>query len=163
MIILHNIGPHKHNSNYNTIEEILAHDGPISFDGVYRSVYKYRQALKGKDITLFVTGYYVGKDNAFDEGQPLEEFCNWNEIMEIVKVTGAKIGWHTWNHLDLTKWPRELIREQVTPPIPMDYFAYPYGKFNDMVIEEVKRAGFKKAYSVTEGDGSDYKLKRKYL
>lgn len=163
MYLLHNIYPTKHNSNYNTIEEILASEGPISFDGVYRSVYKYRHRLVGKDITLFITGDYVGKDNSFDEGQPLEKFCDWNEIMEIVKVTGAKLGWHSWSHSDLTKLDLYEVKREMTPPFPMDYFAYPYGKFDDVALVAAKALGYKRAYSVTQGNGSQYQLNRKYL
>jgi hypothetical protein len=51
----------------------------------------------------------------------------------------------------------------------MDYFAYPYGRFNQLVIDCVKEAGFKQAYSVTQGstDMSDpdysFKIYRDYI
>jgi peptidoglycan/xylan/chitin deacetylase (PgdA/CDA1 family) len=51
----------------------------------------------------------------------------------------------------------------------MDYFAYPYGRFNDKVVELVKKVGYKMAYSVTQGtmDLNDpnynYKIYRRYL
>lgn len=163
MYLLHNIGSIKHNSNYNTIEEILASEGPLSFDGVYKNVYEHRHQLVGKDITLFVTGDYVGKDNSFDVGQRLEKFCDWNEIIEIVKVTKAKLGWHSWSHRDLTKLTQDEIRKEVTPPFMMAFFAYPYGKFNENVLNAVEDYGYWDAYSVTQGNGSQYQLTRKYL
>jgi hypothetical protein len=49
------------------------------------------------------------------------------------------------------------------------HFAYPYGTFNDLVIECVKEAGFKVAYSVTQGsqDRADvdhhFKIYRDYI
>jgi peptidoglycan/xylan/chitin deacetylase (PgdA/CDA1 family) len=43
-----------------------------------------------------------------------------------------------------------MIKE-ITPPFPMDYFAYPYGRFNQVVVDIVKQAGFKEAWSVTQG------------
>ena len=58
---------------------------------------------------------------------------------------------------------------EITPPFPMRYFAYPYGKFNDLVIECVKDAGFEKAWSVTQGSQDPnekdwrYKIYRPYL
>jgi hypothetical protein len=49
------------------------------------------------------------------------------------------------------------------------FFAYPYGTYNDLVIECVKEVGFKVAYSVTQGsqDRTDkdhhYKIYRDYI
>jgi hypothetical protein len=54
---------------------------------------------------------------------------------------------------------------EVTPPMGLNikHFAYPYGTFNDLVIECVKEAGYEKAYSVTQGsqdpNDPDYKFK----
>ena len=51
----------------------------------------------------------------------------------------------------------------------MKYFAYPYGLFNDLVVECVKELGYEKAWSVTQGSRNpnekdyDYKLYRPYL
>ncbi len=163
MILLHNIGTVAGNSNYNTIEEILASTGPISFDGVYENVWRHRHELVGKDITLFVMGKYVGGDNSFDVGQPLERLCSWAQIHDIMEVTGAKLGWHSWSHPDLTTVPDEVLHEEVTPPTPMDIFAYPYGRFDARVLEAVKEAGFTEAYGVFEGDGSDFQKTRRYL
>jgi hypothetical protein len=33
----------------------------------------------------------------------------------------------------------------------MDYFAYPYGRFNQTCLDVVKQAGFKEAWSVNQG------------
>lgn len=162
MLLLHNIGPIKHNSNYNTIEEILATDEPLSFDGVYMNVYDHWEQLKGRDITLFVMGFYVGGDNSFDTGMPFERFCTWNEIFKM-QEDGAKIGWHSWTHKDLTKLSDEELEREVTPPFPMELFAYPYGRFDERVIKAVKKAGFKEALGVTEGDNSQFQKLRKYL
>ena len=63
----------------------------------------------------------------------------------------------------------EEILKEITPPIPMKYFAYPYGKFNDLAVECVKEVGFEYALSVNQGCTTeadpDYKFKifRNYL
>ena len=150
-------------SNYNAPEEIEDIKEPISFDGIYYNVYENRELLKGKDVILFVMGDWVGLDNStLDPEFPVEDYCTWDEIMEMAK-DGAKIGWHTWSHPDLTKLSYEEILKEVTPPFPMDYFAYPYGKYNADVIRAVKEAGFKKAWSVTQGNDNDFTLRRDYL
>ena len=109
-------------------------------------------------------GDYVGGDNSFDFGQPYEMLCSWEQIDELVKDYGCKLGWHTWSHPDLTKMDNfEEILNEVTPPRRMKYFAYPYGRFDKTVVEAVEMAGFKEAYSVHQGDGSEFKRNREYL
>lgn len=162
--LLHNIGA-KVNENYNTIEEILATslNETLTFDGVYRNVFENRHLLKGRNIILFVTGAYVGKDNSFDAPMPLEQFCTWDEIMQIATETGASIGWHTWTHRDLTTLSEEEIRKELTPPFPMDFVAYPYGKFDDRVLRIAQEFGYTFGYSVHQGDDSQFQKKRSYL
>jgi hypothetical protein len=163
-VLLHNVTTGaKVNSNYNTREEILAARGPLTFDGIYRNVYENRDLLEGKDVTLFVMGSYVGKDNAFDVGMPLERLCDWNEIMELVTDFGCKLGWHTWTHPDLTKVSPEVLKREVTPPFPMERFAYPYGRYNAAVIAAVRAAGFSDAWSVTQGNDTPFQRRRRYL
>jgi peptidoglycan/xylan/chitin deacetylase (PgdA/CDA1 family) len=113
----------------------------------------------------------MGGDNSFDlEYVPkLEKYCSWEQVEEMCAKYNFKIGWHTWNHPDLTKLSEDEIMKEVTPPYQMDLFAYPYGNYNNLVIECVKKAGFKFAWSVTQGalDKNDidynYKIYRDYL
>lgn len=167
MKLLHNIGispsplPHIA-SNYNTREQILACNEPLSFDGVYLNVYENRDVLVGKDVTLFVTGDYVGGDNTFDIGMPFERFCTWKQIEELVEM-GCKLGWHSWSHRDLTAISHHELKKEVTPPFPMKYFAYPYGRYTDEVVDAVRDAGFECAWSVTQGNDNTLTLKRTYL
>lgn len=164
MYLLHRIEPIKINANFNTPEEVEKSEGQLSFDGVYKSVYSYADLLKGRDITLFIMGAHVGGWNKFDVGQPLAQFCDWNEIMDLKHHFGIKFGWHTWDHFDLTTVGDAALTSQIKPPFPMDYFAYPYGKFDDRVIEAVKKAGFKEAFAAGHlGDGTQWQRKRQYL
>lgn len=161
-LILHNVGNIK-NPNYNTFEDIINSKGVLTFDGVYRNVYNNKELLKHRDVILFVMGNYVGKDNSFDTKMPLEKICDWNEIMEMVDQ-GAELGWHTRSHRDLRKLSDEELIREVTPPFPMKYFAYPYGRVDKRVEEAVKKAGYEYAYCAGKyGDDSQYQLKRKYL
>ena len=144
MRLLHNIGDIRH-SNYHTREQVLNSTEPLGFDGIYLNVYENKEILKNKSGIFFVMGDYIGKDFDFE------------------------IGWHTWSHPDLTKLSKEEIIKEITPPFPMKYFAYPYGLFNDLVVECVKELGYEKAWSVTQGSRNpnekdyDYKLYRPYL
>lgn len=162
MRLLHNIGE-RINSNYNTRQEILACWDPLSFDGIYLNVYENRDILYKKDVTLFVMGNYVGKDNSFDAGQKLEHYCTWDEIKEMAEEMGMKIGFHSWSHPDLRLLNDDDLKKEVTPPFPMDYFAYPYGHVDDRVERAVREAGYKLAWTVNGGYGNDFRIPRRYL
>lgn len=170
MVLVHNIGTEKH-SNYHTREQILASTQPLGFDGIYKNVYDNQDVLTGKSGVFFVMGNYLGGDNAFDLAHvpKLEQYCTMEQVQEMCTKYNFEIGWHTWSHPDLTKLTEEEVMREITPPHPMRYFAYPYGLFNDMVINCVKRAGYQKAWSVTQGSQNpneadyDYKLYRPYL
>lgn len=166
MILLHSIALTKPTSNYNTLEEVLASTGPLTFDGVYRNVYEHREHLRGRGGILFVIGGAVGGNNRFDvdqHGGPLEHFCSWDEIGEVAEIGGFQIGWHTFLHPDLTTLNDDMLRREVEPPCPMKHFAYPYGRFDERVIEAVKAAGFKQAWSVNRGDDSQYQRRRWHI
>lgn len=171
MYLVHNIRDEKPTSNYNTLEEVLACPGPISFDGVYLNVFENKEAWKcDKELVFFITGDYVGKGNEFDVGQPYEPFCDWSELLILHDPPKRMLGWHTWSHRDLTKLSDEELKKEVTPPdgwgdICGGLFAYPYGRFDDRVVQAVKDAGFLLAYGVSDGTNPDdpFRLPRQYL
>lgn len=170
MVLVHNIGTEKH-SNYHTREQILASTQPLGFDGIYKNVYDNQDVLTGKSGVFFVMGNFLGADNAFDLANvpKLEQYCTMEQVQEMCTKYNFEIGWHTWSHPDLTKLTEEEVMREIVPPYPMRYFAYPYGLFNDMVINCVKRAGYQKAWSVTQGSKNikdkdhNFKIYRPYL
>ena len=170
MRLLHNIGNITH-SNYHTREQVLNSNEPLGFDGIYLNVYENRDILKDKTGIFFVMGNFIGGDNSFDlQYVPkLEKYCTWEQINEMCDEYDFEIGWHTWSHPDLTLLKKDEIIKEITPPFPMKYFAYPYGKFNDLTIECVKEMGYEKAWSVTQGSRNpqdkdhNYKIYRPYL
>jgi len=170
MKLLHNVGDIKH-SNYHSREQILNSSDPLGFDGIYLNVYENKEILKNKTGVFFVMGDYIGKDNTFDlQFVPkLERYCSWEQIHEMCNEFDFEIGWHTWSHPNLTKLTRDEIIKEITPPFKMRYFAYPYGEYNQLVIDCVKEVGYEKAWSVTQGslnvNDPDYNFKiyRDYL
>ena len=160
--LLHNIGL-RINSNYNTREEVLACSDILTFDGVYQSVWMNRDVLKGKRIVLFVMGNYIGGDNKFDVGMPYEKYCTQEQIDDLVGDFGAEVGWHTWSHKNLCTLSDEEAMKEMTPPTPMRYLAYPYGNVDERIATLAKRVGFEGAYSVVQGNDSDFQRNRAYL
>lgn len=167
MLLFHRIGDRKFGSNFNTLRELLNlnHRTQISFDGVYSEVWQHREALRSfKDITLFVMGEYVGKDNSFDTGQPPGKLITWDQVNALRSNYGFKIGYHTWSHRDLTQLSDEEVRKEVTPPFLIERFAYPMGRVDERVAKIVEQCGYTEAWAAGEhGDGSQFQRKRNYL
>lgn len=167
MKIVHNIGTIK-DPNYNTREQIINCHEELGFDGIYLNVYENMDVLEGKKGIFFVMGNFLGGDNAFDLANvpKLEKYCTLDQIQQMCEKYDFEIGWHTYNHPDLTKFlNKRLIMEEVMPPswLPnCKYFAYPYGRFNNLVVECVKEAGYEKAWSVTQGCKNPLSTDHKY-
>ena len=128
-------------------------------------MYDNRDLLIGKKVILFVMGDYIGKDNSFEnvkEGLPLEKYCTQKQLDQLVAM-GCELAWHTWSHRDLTTLTKEEIIKEITPPVPMKKLAYPYGRFNSEVLEAVREVGFEEAFSVTQGDNSQFQRTREYV
>lgn len=145
----------------------------MSFDGVYSNVYqnlftesmietfKFKKSQNRK--ILFVMGKWVGQTNSFDAGQKIETLCTWEQIMELSFYCGFEVGYHGFSHLNLCSLTESEIRAEIAPPCPMKSFAYPYGRCDERVAKIVESMGYEEAWSVYEGDGSQFQKHRKYL
>lgn len=85
---------------------------------------------------------------------------------------GFAIGCHTWDHHDVRDYtnddwaiqfqkPKQLL-EKITGK-PVDYFAYPYGAWNNAAIEQLKVYKYKAAFQLTEkqsASNSIYTIRR---
>ena len=112
----------------------------ISFDGVYKSVYKYYYLFIEKNcvVTLFPVGDWVGK---FD-------YCDWNELMEMV-YNGAILGWHSNKHRE----PNDTVgMSEIVAPYKTEHFALPYGRYSKEYLNIAKHY-YKYIYGTNvEGD-----------
>ena len=86
-------------------------------------------------------------------------FLNASQIRELDHA-GMDVGDHTAHHVDLrlltpsqlqaeTAGSRETLEAVLGHPVY--FFAYPYGDFNDQVIQAVHNAGFTMAYTTAGG------------
>jgi peptidoglycan/xylan/chitin deacetylase (PgdA/CDA1 family) len=75
-------------------------------------------------------------------------------------ASGWELGSHTLTHPDLTTISATQLEDEVAGSkaqiskkfgVPIDFFCYPAGKFNDSVVAAVKDAGYTGATTVEEG------------
>lgn len=157
--IFHRIGEPSEDHMVNSLEQILKFPGEITFDGAYKSVWKYRKVLKNKQPILFVQGDTVGKAGV----------CYWWQIMELVYRYGFKLGWHGHSHRRLTELNlgeayKEIRSDGPLWPSEYRYYAYPHGDWSPETALLVQQAGYEKAFSTTQGEeGNDFAIPRVYI
>lgn len=125
----------------------------ITFDDGWETQYAYAFPLliKYKDTaTFFVYTNAIGQKN----------FMTWQQIKNL-DTAGMTIGSHTKSHPYLAKilnkqklteeiaGSKKIIEEKLGEKV--DFFAYPFGHYNDQVIAVVKEAGYKAARSFYRG------------
>ncbi len=80
-----------------------------------------------------------------------------NEQIKKIANKGNRIGCHTWDHHNVTKYENTDWKLQVEKPtqvlqeitgMPIKYFAYPYGEWNHLSIIKLKEYGFKCAFQL---------------
>jgi peptidoglycan/xylan/chitin deacetylase (PgdA/CDA1 family) len=71
---------------------------------------------------------------------------------------GHVIGLHTWNHKNVKTFTDEDWSVQIEKPWeqlkqitgkPVDYFAYPFGLWNEPALDKIKEHGFKAAFQLS--------------
>ncbi|HEY8624905.1 MAG TPA: polysaccharide deacetylase family protein [Solirubrobacteraceae bacterium] len=153
-----------HSAGYHTIHQAQL------FDALYRGT-----SLPSKPIIISVDDGYVD-----DVRTILPDLQRWHMVATFFVITGRTtepgfvsaaqireldsagmdVGDHTAHHLDLPMLtPAELqseiagsraVLERVLGH-PVYYFAYPFGAFNDAVVQEARTAGFTMAYTTAGG------------
>jgi peptidoglycan/xylan/chitin deacetylase (PgdA/CDA1 family) len=133
----------------------------ITIDDGYRSAYDIAYPiLKGYDFTatLFIYTDFVGGGRIA---------ISWDQLREM-KSDGFEVGSHTLSHCDLIKKregeddeayleriKKEIIvsKQIIDKELEQDtiYFAFPYGTYNQRVLQICDQAGYKIGFSVKRG------------
>jgi peptidoglycan/xylan/chitin deacetylase (PgdA/CDA1 family) len=125
----------------------------ISFDDNWQGQYDYAVPLLKKygfTATFFVWVVVVG----------MKHHMTWDEVREL-SAAGMQIGCHTMTHPFLTRvkddqaLKREILgaRQRIEAEIgkPVTTIAYPFGQYDQRVVDAVKEAGFTSARSTWPG------------
>lgn len=153
-----------HDNDYHVItqqqfDEYMSGDGTlpdrpvlITFDDGYADNYQYAYPIMkkyGMRGTIFLITGLVDKPG----------YLTWEQIKKM-SADGMEFGSHTVSHKPLTSFDREGARRELTESKavigqhlgkPCTFFAFPEGKFDDMVMEETKAAGYKYGFTVETG------------
>jgi peptidoglycan/xylan/chitin deacetylase (PgdA/CDA1 family) len=155
----------------NQLYNYLVHDGPLpakpvmlTFDDTdeeqfsigYKEMKKY--GFKG---VFFIMTISINRPRYMTKEQ-LKQLAD----------EGNAVESHTWDHHMVTKyqgddWEKQFVKprktiEDITGK-PATYFAYPFGLWNQRAIPELKKAGFKMAFSLsTKRDSTEplYTIRR---
>ncbi len=143
----------------------------ITFDGGYKNIVEYALPILEKfnyPFEVFITSDYIGKGNEFDTTEPNADFASYDDLNKLA-THGGRIQWHTKSHINLSYMvdKNKIIEELLVPDELLalgnnsfKWFAYPYGDFNNTVVDEAKKI-FRGAVSCNQGNDSDrYKLNR---
>lgn len=151
--VFHRVGEPNRETFTNSLEQILAYDGQVTFDGVYESVFDHRLELTRTKPILFITGSQIGR----------EGYCNKEQLLELKRL-GFTLAWHGWSHNRLTELAdNQVIMELRQPDWIRSIYAYPHGDFDERITGLVNKMNFQEAYSTTQGNDERYSLHREYL
>ncbi len=132
----------------------------ITFDDGYEGIYTYAYPiLKESKITaiIFVTTGYIGRRNKWDKSPgPRFKHLDWVQIREMADG-GIWFGSHGVNHGFLTKQNDSVAKYEIETSKkiledglgqPVDFFSYPYGDYDERIINFVRESGYKAAFSL---------------
>ena len=136
----------------------------VTFDDGYYSLYKYAQpvmAQYGFVATLFLSTAYIGKQYGLNDFYFVgdDRQLTWDEIRSLSE-NGWSIQSHGNNHFKMNGLDKPSLIQEITSSKAaieshlgklVDSFAFPYGLYNKMVLDQLAAAGYKMAYSVHSG------------
>ena len=132
----------------------------ITFDDGYEGVYTYAYPLLKKYAStaiIFITTGYIGKSNGWDASPgPRFRHLDWAQIREMADAEIC-FGSHGVNHNFLTRQSDRSARYEIEASkkmledglgCPIRFFSYPYGDYDDRIINFVREAGYEAAFSL---------------
>src|SRR5271169_1939739 len=136
----------------------------ITFDDGYQDYYKNAYPILKSfqyPSTVYVVSDLTGNINTwdFEKENITKPLMDWDMIREMSNL-GVEIGSHTRSHPQLSmlsgealqkelRGSKKILEEQLARKV--EHFCYPYGDLNELVKEEVKKAGYRSAVTTRRG------------
>jgi peptidoglycan/xylan/chitin deacetylase (PgdA/CDA1 family) len=136
----------------------------ITFDDGYQDTFTQAYPIlktAGFNATVFMVSGFIGGWNDWEGGQEARAPLMNREQILTMASQGFQFGCHTRNHkkliaVELSEAEKEIRMGkkdlEVLLQKPVESFAYPYGDFNEQIVELVKICGFKAARTVHTGN-----------
>jgi peptidoglycan/xylan/chitin deacetylase (PgdA/CDA1 family) len=137
----------------------------ITFDDGYAdNYYAFEELAKRKmKASWFIVSNDIGNSAGWQEsgGEQKKLMLSKHQILEM-NSAGMRIGSHCCRHQKLTMLSRQQLRYELIFSKLMlstllntevNSFAYPYGIYNESIVNAVKQAGYKVACSTNSGFG----------
>lgn len=131
----------------------------ITFDDGYECVYRFAYPILkslGMSATVFLISGFLGRENLWD-ARICGRFRHLSAEQAIEMAENCfHFGSHGISHIFLDAAPKSVAAAEVGLSrralirrlgIPIDFFSYPYGCWNEEVRKEVERAGYKAAFT----------------
>ncbi|MCS7180396.1 MAG: polysaccharide deacetylase family protein [bacterium] len=111
---------------------------------------------------IFIIAKFINTEKIWEryKNRERDRFLTWQEINEMIKEN-VEIGSHTLTHPHLINISEALAKEEIMDSKKfiedkigkeVKYFCYPYGEFNEKLIEIVKLSGYKCAVVTPKRD-----------
>jgi peptidoglycan/xylan/chitin deacetylase (PgdA/CDA1 family) len=152
----------------------------ISFDDGYESVLLHgaeQIKARGFNAIEFLVADRLGQRNEWDLGvdNTMERLMDRTQVQEWLSL-GFEIGAHTLSHPRLSRIPLTQAKNEIVSSkkkledlfgTPVKHFAYPWGDYNDAIVDLVREAGFETACTcdgrVARADDDPHRLGRFFV
>jgi peptidoglycan/xylan/chitin deacetylase (PgdA/CDA1 family) len=131
----------------------------LTFDDGYKDILTMKEYFKKNNITPALFILANTKNPNWKELGSKRSFLTKREILSLHKA-GWEIGCHSATHANLATLSEKELQEEIVAAkkalqnnlgITIAYFAYPRGKYNNTVLQFVKKAKFRMALTMDDG------------
>ena len=136
-----------------------------SYENIYKNAFPVMKRYGFTGVLCPISGY-IGKENYWDRGINRFKHMTEEQLKEMCD-SGFEIISHSVTHRDLRRLNEEDLECEVFESKnslkkiigkEIDYFIYPFGLYNDRVKKQVKKAGYKAAFSSYNENNSEFDL-----
>ena len=158
-----------------SVDQALQNQTPLSaavtFDDGYNHLVDILPVLMdeyGLRPLVFVPTAFIGRPNSWDYSHRLrtEPHLDTRNIAALA-ARGVEFGSHGHRHVDLTRCDARALRAELTVSkslleditgSPVTCISYPFGRYNQQVLEAVRESGYRKGFTMKFPEVGDSRL-----